>query len=125
MSQLTDFTEFYDKLFQFKKMFTEEFKSDYVRMINLDLEYEDTRHDMGGVITKEDKDKFRNRIEAMLKRDERRRKRRRRERRKRGVVEGKGKKWRSKDEKELFNHVFLDYHREEIRKGRKQASVHI
>lgn len=53
MRQLTDFNEFYEKLYKFKKMFTEEFRSDYVRMINLELEYEDTRHDMGGVLTKE------------------------------------------------------------------------
>jgi hypothetical protein len=86
MRELTDYTELYEKLFKFRKMFAEEFKSDYVKMINLDLEYEDTRHEMGGVLTTEDKEKFRKRIEGMLKRDEKRKKRRKRNRRKRGVV---------------------------------------
>ena len=101
-------------------MFTEEFRSDYVRMINLELEYEDTRHDMGGVITKELKEKFSERIRKLIARDDRKKLRRKK---RRGVAyQHNTKHFRNGDDKVLFNHVFLDYHRSEIRRVRQHSS---
>lgn len=120
MHELTDFKEFYEKLYRFKKMFTEEFRSDYVRMIHLELEYEDTRHDMGGVITKEVKEKFSQRMQKLIARDDR--KKRRRKKRRGVAFQHSTKRFRNGDERQLFNHVFLDYHRSEIQRARQHSS---
>lgn len=91
-------------------------------MINIDLEYEDTRYEMGGVITKEDKEKFSVRMAKLIRKDERRQRRRKR---KRGFVTHipNLRKFRSDEGRELFNHVFIDYHKEEIRRTKEPIVI--
>ena len=77
MTHLTDYGEFYRKLTELKREFANEFRSDYMNMLNLEISYFDTRYEMG-VYTREDKQRFAERISRLILRDDRRKRRLRR-----------------------------------------------
>ena len=52
MNHLVDYNEFYQKLLDFKREFSNEFRSDYMNLLKLDIAYHDSRYEMGGVYTR-------------------------------------------------------------------------
>lgn len=82
MNHLVDYNEFYQKLLDFKREFSNEFRSDYMNLLKLDIAYHDSRYEMGGVYTREDKERFTKRISKLIARDDKRKKRQLRRKRK-------------------------------------------
>lgn len=76
---------------------------------------------MGGIYTREDKQRFSQRMAKLIARDDRRKRRLRRKRRR--LVKRKDSadvttKFKNGTAKDLFNYVFIDFHREKIKEIR-------
>jgi hypothetical protein len=52
-----------------KLKFNQDHKSEYVKLLKIDLTYASRRDEIGGVITEMDKERFHQRIEMLLMRD--------------------------------------------------------
>ena len=97
-----------------------------MNLLKLDIAYHDSRYEMGGVYSREDKERFRKRIEKLIVRDDKRKRRLERRKKKTRIVRKRQEgeittKFKNGEVKELFNYVFLDYHRDKIREI-KQAT---
>ena len=78
MMQLTNYQDFYSKLEAAKKNFGNEFQSEFRVNLKPMLAYENKRYEMGGVLTKEDQERFSERINRLINKENRRKNRKKR-----------------------------------------------
>ena len=122
MNDLTNYQDFYQKLLNAKKQFSNDYQSQYrLNLKNIDL-YDNKRYEMGGVINKEQEERFYERIRKLIKRDNRRQQRRKRK----GKLREYRKAVGGKQKRKAFEDIFISYHRsviKDIKEERKNMSI--
>lgn len=111
MGQLTNYRDFYGRLEEAKRYFSKDYQSEYRLNLKQIFIYENKRYEMGGVITTQQQNNFYQRMAKLIKRDQRRNNRRKRKQKLRDYRRAVG----SSQHKQLFEGIFLDYHRKAIR----------
>lgn len=87
-----------------------------MNLLKIDIAYHDSRYEMGGVYTREDKERFRKKITRLIARDDRRKRKFMRRKKKTRTIKKRKEgeittKFKNGNAKELFNCVFIDYHK--------------
>jgi hypothetical protein len=74
IDELTNYADFYQQLEKYKQTFSREYESSYRKNLKPIFLYENKRYEMGGMITRQEEERFYEKMKKLINKDERKKK---------------------------------------------------